>query len=402
MKEGIQDIFQGFALLCDEQGIIKQIIRNKIISPDLLKPGETLTPVIEENSIEKYFNFLHMLRTEKALYDWDINLIIENEVHSLHFVGGLVENDILIVASDSKRQADFYYSELLRMNNEQTDLLRSSIKEKAGLENRQPSTDFHYFEEMSRLNNELANLQRDLYKKNSQLQHVIKARDKYLGMAAHDFRNPLGGIVNSCEILLDEDTGPLNSEQREFIELVQESASHLLEVVNDMLDFSSVESGNLDLRYEVTDIVFLLNQAVAFNTPLARRKSITIYFTAGQSSRMMNIDKKKIMQVLDNLISNAIKFSHDHTSITVSLTEDSESIIISVKDEGQGIAEDELEKLFTPFSRSRTSSTAGEKSSGLGLAICKRIVEGHHGSIWVESEAGKGSTFSFSLPKSGQ
>lgn len=398
MKSEQENTFRGFALLCDGAGTIKRIVRNGLISSELLTPGASLSAVIEESSLRKYFNFLHALHTEQALYDWDLNVVNNGEIHSLHFVGGVIDNDILIVASGSKKQADFYYSELLRMNNEQTDLLRQNIKEKTGLENSKPKTDLQYFERLSQLNNELANLQRDLYKKNNQLQQVIKARDKYLGMAAHDFRNPLGGIINVCTILLDEETGPLNLEQKEFIELIHESASYLLEVVDDMLDFSTVESGKLELRMEETDVVALLNQSVAFNTPLARKKEITIYSSASAESYVLKIDKKKIMQVLDNLISNAVKFSFNGSAITVTFGVEKNEVVFSVRDEGQGIPPKELEYLFTPFQRSRTESTAGEKSSGLGLAICKRIVEGHGGKIWAESKEGEGSVFTFTIP----
>lgn len=406
MTEERESNFHGFAVVISQNGIIKEVIRNEFLDSSVLTPGKSLSEVIDEKSLEKYFHFLTVLKTERALYDWDINIKQNGKLSSLYFVGGLVGADFLIVASVSKTQADFYYAELMKMNNEQTNLLRGNIKE---------TSDLQYFEELTELNNELAGLQRELYKKNSQLQNVIKARDKYLGMAVHDFRNPLGGINNVCSILLDGDIGPLNNEQREFIELVRGSSEHLLDVVNDMLDFSSIESGKLELNFEYTDITGLLRQSVAFNAPYARKKNITLYLSDPNNPGFsVSIDKKKIMQVLDNLISNAVKFSNRDTAVRVSmaLPEDrppdtqqqpeegpqKQVLRISVRDEGQGIAQEELQYLFNPFERLGVTATEGEKSSGLGLAICKKIVEGHGGRIWVESSKGKGSVFSFTLP----
>ena len=383
--------FHGFAVLCNENRIIREVIRNELDEGDTIVPGNSLTGIIDEDSIEKYFHFLTTLRRDHALYDWDINIRSGGKIDPLYFVGGVFDGNMLIVASASKSQADFYYAELLRMNNEQTDMLRETIKEK---------TDRTYFEQLTELNNELADLQRDLHKKNSQLQRVIKARDRYLGMAAHDFRNPLGGINNVCSILLDEDIGPLNEEQREFVTLIQESASHLLEVVEDMLDFSSIEAGKLDLQYGEVDVLNLLKQSTSFNTPAARKKSITIYLSAPpEGTCILRIDRKKIMQVLDNLISNAIKFSPPGTAITVSMEDGEKVVEVSVRDEGPGIEEEEMKFLFRPFQRPNVSATGGEKSSGLGLAICKKIVEGHGGSISAESTPGEGSVFWFTLPR---
>lgn len=385
-----KDDFHGIALLCNRNGRIEQVIRNTLNLHSVPAEGASIREIIDESSLEKFNNFKSVLDKDKALSNWEINVKTHEGIEAFHFVGGAVDGRYLIVASASVSDADFYYHELIKMNNEQTDLLRSSIKK---------NSNFRHFEELSEMNNELANLQRDLYKKNSQLQKVIEARDKYLGMAAHDFRNPLGGINNVCSILLDEEVGPLTDEQREFIELIFESSTHLLSIVEDMLDYSTIEAGRLELQKEEADMLELLKKTVAFNTPSARKKDITIYLSASlDGTRVFLFDRKKITQVLDNLISNAIKFSHTQTAITISMKITDGKIIISVQDEGQGIPEPELRYLFTPFQRPRVNATNGEKSSGLGLAICKRIVEAHEGSIWVESTPGQGSVFSFSLP----
>ncbi len=391
--------FHGFAVVIDQHGTVQQVIRNDLFPANQIQTGDLLASLIETESIPKYLTFLHTLEKERALYDWDINVDHNGKVETLYFVGGKIDDDNLIVASDSKRQADYYYQEIISMTNEQTDTLRGYSEDAGHAERRLAETDRGILDELSRLNNELSNLQRDLYKKNSQLEKLVKTRDKYLGMAAHDLRNPLGALSNMCVILLDEDTGPLNDTQRELIELVQETADHMLTLVEDMLDISKIESGNLSLNFEKPDMIQLVNRSVSLNYHLSRKKNITIITEYPPTPVIVRADSKKILQVLDNLISNAIKFSNAGSEVRVEVDSADSHVEVSVIDLGKGIPEKEMKQLFSPFPKISVTSTGGEKSTGLGLAICKKIVEGHNGRIGAESEEGKGSRFYFTLPK---
>jgi len=391
--------FHGFAVVIDQHGTVQQVIRNDLFPANQIQTGDLLASLIETESMPKYLTFLHTLEKERALYDWDINVDHNGKVETLYFVGGKIDDDNLIVASDSKRQADYYYQEIISMTNEQTDTLRGYSEDAGHAERRLAETDRGILDELSRLNNELSNLQRDLYKKNSQLEKLVKTRDKYLGMAAHDLRNPLGALSNMCVILLDEDTGPLNDTQRELIELVQETADHMLTLVEDMLDISKIESGNLSLNFEKPDMIQLVNRSVSLNYHLSRKKNITIITEYPPTPVMVRADSKKILQVLDNLISNAIKFSNAGSEVRVEVDSADSHVEVSVIDLGKGIPEKEMKQLFSPFPKISVTSTGGEKSTGLGLAICKKIVEGHNGRIGAESEEGKGSRFYFTLPK---
>lgn len=391
--------FHGFAVVIDQHGTVQQVIRNDLFPANQIQPGDLLASLIETGSLPKYLTFLNTLEKEHALYDWDINVDHNGKVETLYFVGGKIDEENLIVASDSKRQADYYYQEIISMTNEQTDTLRGYSEDAGHTERRLSETDRGILDELSRLNNELSNLQRDLYKKNSQLEKLVKTRDKYLGMAAHDLRNPLGALSNMCVILLDEDTGPLNDTQRELIELVQETADHMLTLVEDMLDISKIETGNLRLNFEKPDIIQLVNRSVSLNYHLSRKKNITIITEYPPEPVMVRADSKKILQVLDNLISNAIKFSNAGSEVRVEVESSDSHVEVSIIDQGKGIPEKEMKQLFSPFPKISVTSTGGEKSTGLGLAICKKIIEGHNGRIGAESEEGKGSRFYFTLPK---
>jgi len=393
-------VFRGIAVVCDPYGRILRILKNDM--PDSLElPSDgSLTSVIDENSMQKFFTFLYRMRQEKALYDWSINVRGMEEILEMYFVGGMNGDEMILVASTSKKVAGSYFEEVMRMNNEQTNLIRSAMKQRNEAPSEKPGTEEHeIFDDFTRLNNELANLQRDLQKKNYKLEQTIKERDRYVGMAAHDLRNPLGAISGIASLLLEEEFGELNEEQRESLQMMKDSAEHMLEIVGSMLEISKQQTGTLELNWEDADLMELVDRSIAVNRPIARRKKIEIVKEIEMESLSLRIDRVKITQVIDNLLSNAVKYSHPDTTVTLRVNTADSMVTTEVADQGQGIPEDEIPKLFEPFSRVKSvRSTGGEKSTGLGLAICRKIVEGHGGTIEVESEWGAGSIFRFTLP----
>jgi signal transduction histidine kinase len=254
------------------------------------------------------------------------------------------------------------------------------------------------FEELTRLNNEFADMQRELARKNAALAAAIQEKNLLLGVAAHDLRNPLGAIAALADTLNDEMAQQMNDEQRELLADIGRSAELMLGLVNDLLDFSKVEAGKLELERRPADLAELLRHSLKINAMLARRKSIALELEVEGREQPIPIDARRIEQVLNNLIGNGVKFSHPGTRIKVSLHFTDSEATLAVADQGLGIPADEIGKLFKPFSRTSTRGTANEPSTGLGLAICRRIVEAHQGRIWVESQVGIGSTFYVVLP----
>ena len=172
----------------------------------------------------------------------------------------------------------------------------------------------------------------------------------------------------------------------------------MLHLIDDFLDVSSIESGNLRLDRCPLDPRKLLEHNVLLNAVLAQKKNIQVALEIEGALPMLSLDEGKIGQVLNNLISNAVKFSQSGTAVTVHAVAEGGGVQIAVRDQGPGIPEGERGKLFQPFGKTSVRSTAGESSTGLGLAIVRKIVEGHGGRIWVESEVGVGSAFLFTLP----
>jgi len=233
---------------------------------------------------------------------------------------------------------------------------------------------------------------------NDRLQELNNQKNEFLGMAAHDLRNPIAVIQNSSSVLMRYSSENLSEKQKEFLKKIYDTSKFMLELLNNLLDISKIESGKLELEVTKNHYPDFIRKNIEFNRFFATEKGILIDLVLSDDIPLVDCDKNKIEQVLNNLISNAIKYSHPNTTIRIEVLMENSFVVTKVIDQGQGIPANELPHVFKPFQKASTKPTAGEKSTGLGLAIVKKIVEGHQGIIGVESEVGKGSTFFFKLP----
>lgn len=224
--------------------------------------------------------------------------------------------------------------------------------------------------------------------------HSLK--NKFLGIAAHDLRNPIIAIRGFASLMLDGED-PLTQDQREFLDIMVSVGNDMLGLINDLLDVSAIESGRLELSLADGSPKEVLEKRIRLARVLAEKKNIRILEELEETGAA-RFDEARMGQVMDNFLSNAVKFSPEGSSIRVGLTRNADLITLSVSDEGPGLSDKDKQKLFGEFQRLSATPTGGEKSTGLGLAITKKIVEAHGGRIQVRSTLGEGSTFSFTLP----
>lgn len=246
-------------------------------------------------------------------------------------------------------------------------------------------------------NNELSNLTRKYQKANVDLAKLNQQKNQFLGMAAHDLRNPLVAIMAYADFLLEEGN-EIGAERLSFLNIIKESSRYMLSLLEELLDIAKIESGKLQLNLTTVSLYELVRKSVDLNRRIAERKGITIQLFSREHIPETSLDPLKIEQVINNLISNAIKYSHEGTTVEVSIFRAGDFATVAVKDQGIGIAAADLTRIFQPFTKLKHAGTAGESSTGLGLAIVQRIVVGHGGRIWVESKEGNGSTFYFTVP----
>jgi PAS domain S-box-containing protein len=253
------------------------------------------------------------------------------------------------------------------------------------------------FTEFSTLNSEMAMMQRTLVQQQAELRAMNEEKNHFIGMAAHDLRNPLTGIRLYSEVLLRQGADILSDKQLRMVEQIKSISQKMTAIVNEFLDVSKIESGELSLTLQEVNLNELIEGVVELQQPDASRKEIRLEFTAAERITA-TVDSGKIEQVVTNLITNAVKFSPFRSAVAIGLAGRDGMAEIFVADEGPGIAAEEIPRLFRPFQRGSATVTGQEQSVGLGLVICKKIVEGHGGRIRIESEFGKGATFYVELP----
>lgn len=221
---------------------------------------------------------------------------------------------------------------------------------------------------------------------------------RFMGIAAHDMRNSLNVLLGCCKHLLPRGEG-LTRRQLTYLDMINKSASTLLQLMDELMDIAKVEGMHLPLHLEEVALETLINENIKFNQHLADAKGIQINLVLPTEDIRVRADPGKLDQVLNNLLSNAVKFSPQNSTIQVTVDADLEDIVVSIHDQGPGIPKNEQTGLFSPFQTTSIRPTSGETSTGLGLYIARRIVEEHGGNIWVESEPGKGSRFCFILKR---
>ncbi len=248
------------------------------------------------------------------------------------------------------------------------------------------------------LNNDLNNLSRELHKKNVELEKLIAQKNKFFGMASHDLRHPLGIINMYSGFLETEAKDTLNDQHNEFLSYIRKSSNLMKHILDDFLDFAIFQSGRLELHCEQVELIDFIAKIVRYSQPLAMRKDIHLVFIPPSSPVSLILDRAKIEQVVNNLLNNAIKYSYFGGKITVELLSSGTEVIASVRDEGPGISEEDLKRLFLPFERLETRAEGEEKSSGLGLAIVDKIIDAHGGRVWAESKLNEGAVFFVAFP----
>jgi len=243
---------------------------------------------------------------------------------------------------------------------------------------------------VNRMNDEL----RRLY---SELEAASRHKSEFLANMSHELRTPLNAIIGFSQVLRDEMVGPVNEKQAEYLDDISSSGSHLLSLINDVLDLSKVEAGQVELEVHPFSLREALERGVVMVRERATEDGVRVAFVADPDVDVVDGDERRIKQVIFNLLSNAVKFTPAGGEVDVTTARVNGEVRVSVADTGPGVAPEDRERIFEEFQQSETGVGLRE-GTGLGLALSKRFVELHGGRIWLESEPGQGSTFTFALP----
>jgi signal transduction histidine kinase len=242
---------------------------------------------------------------------------------------------------------------------------------------------------------------RAMAEQNKRLLELDRLKDEFLSLVSHELRTPLTSIRGYLDLVLDEEAGELNPEQRRFLQAVERNSGRLLRLVGDLLFVAQADAGRLSLERAKVDLAELAAHCVEGSAPAASEKSVTLVLMANPVPALVG-DRGRLAQVLDNLVSNALKFTPAGGTVEVRTFSEGEAVILEVEDTGIGIPAADQPRLFERFFRSSVADDQAIPGTGLGLAIVKAIVEAHAGLISIESREGKGTTFRIDLPLAGE
>jgi signal transduction histidine kinase/CheY-like chemotaxis protein len=225
-----------------------------------------------------------------------------------------------------------------------------------------------------------------------------RAKSKFLSRMSHELRTPLNAINGFSELLLERSVGDLNSEQDEYLRDIHSSGTHLLTLINEILDLAKIEAGRMELRLEETALAEIVDSAMATLKPVIERKRLDVTAALDPAVPRIRADKVRLKQILFNLLSNAVKFTPEGGQIRVDVRRADGDVELAVADSGPGITPEDQAKLFREFTQLASTSQNGHAGTGLGLALVKRLVELHGGCVWIESRVGEGARFVVRLP----
>jgi len=239
--------------------------------------------------------------------------------------------------------------------------------------------------------------ERKIHQQNKKLNNLNSLKNKFLGIASHDLRNPLYAILSYSRMLAEGSLGEVSDQQRTTLQKISKSGDHMRNLLENLLDISKIESGQFSPKKSPQDINSIVKDQLEKNQLIANEKNIQLHFES-EVSPTLKVDECSMIQVMDNFIGNAIKFSPQNTKIRIRTETSNNLFRFSVKDEGPGISEEDQRLAFGEFQTLGSKPTNGEKSTGLGLAISKKLIQLHGGKVGIFSQEGKGSTFYFELP----
>ncbi|MFL6352518.1 MAG: sensor histidine kinase [Bryobacteraceae bacterium] len=382
---------------CGSDGIVTDVLRNHFARNICLIPSHHLAELAEASAKPKMNSFLVTVLERGAALDWELGVASPGKVLTLFFSGCKAGERIIVIASERSRSAGDLYVELMKMSNNELRGAQHTARRSQAHAARNGRFESSLRDQLARVTDQLVRTQGEVVAKNLDLEKYKIEKFQEIGLAVHGLRNPANGVLVATEYLID-DAESVPPNHLVLLRELMQSSTFMLQMIDNVLDICKIECGKLNVHLEPTDLVSLVKAALLLNVPQARRRGIRLEMSSDIPQLVMDLDPMKITQVIDNLLNNAIKFSHHSGLIRIRISAKRKLASLSVCDDGAGIAPDKTQVIFEPFRTFANGNGSVRNGIGLGLAISKRIVEAHSGKIEVKTEVGKGSTFTVGLP----
>lgn len=399
---------QGTLLVCQRDGRVSRVAHDGLGMAAETLIGQSMISLLAEEELARGLRFLAMVNAGGAEFDWSFTFRGGSEdprdPRRYHLSAGLIGPDLVALITHTSPETTVFFEEFSKLNNEQANLIREMAQ--ARTRRRVLDVESSAYEELSQLNNEFANLQRELARTNARLKDSNNRMNQAVGIVAHDLRSPLNVVAGYAQFLAGKAKDRLTEAESGFLVTICETTTYMQALIDDFIEISQSRSGKLELHLGDVDLGDLIRHVCVLEGRIAEDKAQCLEVECAPDLGLVRCDKHKIEQVLHNLVGNAIKFSKHGTTMKVRAeahwqrgNSGPETVKIAIIDQGLGIPEDEHKNLFLPFTKTSVRPTNHEPSTGLGLSICRSIIEGHGGHIVVESSPGQGSTFTIILPR---
>jgi two-component system OmpR family sensor kinase len=386
-------VIPALAVVLDFDGVVTERV---LFGFDGVEAPARFTDLFGSAGRAKAQNFVESVARDGVVAGWQLSVPAGDSTVVARFSGVRRPGSLVVFGWCDPIGLYDLYDELARGFGEQTDGLFGALKQIAGLLSGAPSVDDAAFRELARLSNELGVAQREIVKANVRLAAAARAKDMLLATVSHDLRTPINSVANFAALVLQVEGAGLLPDSVEMLERSVAACAYMTVLVEDLLDLAATESGHLRLDRSACDVADVIEEALELIRPAAATKQIELIVELAANLDAV-LDVPRIHQVIANLLTNAINYSVRGSRVWVSARWQ-DGPLVEVRDEGPGIPAGQLQEIFSPFSVTSVRGTEGEKSTGLGLAIATGVIEAHGGRLWVDSELGRGSTFSCSLP----
>ncbi|MDQ2085819.1 HAMP domain-containing sensor histidine kinase [Herbivorax sp. ANBcel31] len=390
---------KSFVAMCDYNLKLIELIDKKNMDIDI-KKDESILKIVYEDSLVRFFDFANELRNVKSIFGQEVSIKeCSGIIINLNLAGIALEGKLIIVAFSNYFEL---YEDLIKINSEQTNLIRDKMKKFNPFTND--------YDLLGNLNNELINTKRELQKKNLEvtelldkkndlnknLEELVRTKNMILSIISHDIRSPLASIIQILQLINEtEDGGELLKEG--IFKNLTSISQNTLSLLDDLVEWSKCQNGTFRIISQNFYLDDIVEETVELLRGIAKGKNINLYVDY-EAIPSVCADKRLISIILRNLITNAIKFTHEGGKVIVKSSIYEEKAIISVIDNGVGISEEAIQSLFNLKKSTTNQGTNGEKGSGFGLLMCKTFAKKNNGDIYVKSQLNKGTEFSFTVP----
>lgn len=385
---------QGIAFTCAADGTLRELLHDDCGLAPCFEVGRPLLSLFDPGSHRKVLE----LMTHAVAVDMELVARCGERATALCFAAARTDGGILLAAARSRAGLQRLCAHMSETDERYAHQFAELLVHTSAVG---PDTETGtLWEDFTRMYHDFARLQRQVVRQNAELRRLGEEKDRIMRTVAHDLRSPLSAIRYTVEYLARSLAGRATARERESVERITDVTRRMARLLDDLLESSrsAAIAPKPELRRRAVALADLVTETVRLCESMADSKGIALELHADASLPPVAVDRDHVQQVLLNLIDNALKFSPSGTAVVVTLERREQEAVIGVSDQGPGIALEERERVFEPYVRGAAQPTGGEPSTGLGLAICRSLVEAHGGRLWVENANGRGAAFRFTLP----